>query len=103
MKKLDLLKITLLNVVDAIDASNTNLDEDQCEEIIDLVNKLTLPRNKFSKYQSYKYLGLSRATFDRYVKDGIIPKSRKEPGFTEKFWYKEDLDSAKPKIKELNK
>ena len=62
MKKLDLLKTTLLSIINNIDTGNTNLDESQCEEIIELVNKITLPKNKYSKYQSYEYLGLSRAT-----------------------------------------
>ena len=85
MKKLDLLKTTLLSIINNIDTGNTNLDEAQCEEIVELINKITLPKNKYSKYQSYKYLGLSRATFDRYIKDGLIPEGRKEAGFKEKF------------------
>lgn len=103
MSKIELLKITLLNVIDNIDANNTNLTEEQCEEAIDLMNKMLHAENKYSKYQSCKYLHLSRATFDRYVKDGIIPEGRKEVGFTPKFWYKRDLDEARSKIKNNKK
>ena len=85
MNKLKLLKIGLLNIVDNIDSGNTYLSEEQCEELIDTINRLSLVNNKYSKYQSYQYLGLSRATFDRYIKDGIIPEGRKESGFKEKF------------------
>lgn len=101
MNKLKLLKIGLLNIVDNIDSGNTYLSEEQCEELIDTINRLSLVNNKYSKYQSYQYLGLSRATFDRYIKDGIIPEGRKESGFKEKFWYKKDLDESKKKIMNL--
>lgn len=103
MSKIILLKTCLLNLIDRIDSGNSNIEEDQCEEIIEMINKMTVAKNKYSKYQSYKYLGLSRATFDRYVKDGLIPEGRKESGFTEKFWYKNDLDVAKYKILDWNR
>ena len=43
-------------------------------------------------------MGISRATFDRYVKDGIIPKGRRQQGFKEIFYLKKDLDDVKCKI-----
>ena len=103
MKKLEQLKISLLSIVSNIDSGNSNLDDDQCEDLINTINQIALVKNKYSKYQSYRYLGLSRATFDRYVKDGIIPEGRKESGFKEKFWYKKDLDKAKETILSFNK
>lgn len=102
MKKLELLKLSLLSLVDNIDSGNTHLDEDQCDMVIETINKMALVKNKYSKYQSYNYLGLSRATFDRYVKDGLIPEGRKEAGFKEKFWYKKDLDEARNNILRRN-
>lgn len=59
---------------------------------------MTIAENKYSKYQACKYLGISRATFDRYVKDGIIPEGRRQQGFKEIFYLKKDLDNAKHKI-----
>ena len=38
------------------------------------------------------YLGVSRATFDNYVIDGLLPKGIKEDGFKELSWNKSDLD-----------
>lgn len=38
------------------------------------------------------YLGVSRATFDNYVRDGLLPKGIKEDGFKELSWNKSDLD-----------
>ena len=45
-----------------------------------------------SKIAACDYLGISRATFDNYVRDGFIPKGRKDEGFKELSWSKIDLD-----------
>jgi hypothetical protein len=79
------VKNALLKIVDAIDTSNSRFDEDDALEIIELANRLTNTKNKLSKYQSCKYLNVSRATFDNYIRDGKIPKGKKEQGFTELF------------------
>lgn len=98
MNKLGILKTCLQQLINNIDAGNTHLEEDQCVEIIEMINHMTIADNKYSKYQACKYLGLSRATFDRYVKDGIIPEGRRQQGFKEIFYLKRDLDDAKNKI-----
>lgn len=53
---------------------------------------ITNKNEKLSKYQACKYLKVSRATFDNYVKAKKIPNGRKQIGFKELFWYKKDLD-----------
>jgi predicted DNA-binding transcriptional regulator AlpA len=45
-----------------------------------------------SKTQAADYIGVSRATFDNYVRDGFIPKGEKVESFKELRWYKSDLD-----------
>ena len=85
MNKLLLLKSILINIIDRIDSGNSNLTEDELEETIDYLNKLTNTENKLSKYQSCKYLNISRSTFDNYVKEGKIPEGKKQQGFKEKF------------------
>lgn len=47
---------------------------------------------EMSKVQACDYLGVSRATFDNYVRDGFIPKGVKQEGFKELSWNKADLD-----------
>lgn len=44
------------------------------------------------KVMACDYLGVSRATFDNYVRDGFIPKGIKEDGFKELSLNKSDLD-----------
>ena len=91
----ELVKKSLLNIIDNIDSGNSTFDTDESLQIVQLANELTNNKNKLSKYQACKYLNVSRATFDNYVKSGKIPEGRKEQGFKEKFWYLSDLKAIK--------
>ena len=92
MQKLELLKLVLQQIINNIDSGNSNISDDMCNELLDVINKATNTQNKLSKYQACKYLNISRATFDNYVRAGKIPKGEKEQGFKELFWTKESLD-----------
>lgn len=92
MSKIELLRLALQNAIDSIDCNNSNASDEQCDEIIEVVNRVLNTKNKLSKYQACKYLNISRATFDNYVRAGKIPKGEKEQGFKELFWTKESLD-----------
>lgn len=93
--KLNVLKSTLEQIIDDIDSNNSKANEDELDMILDMINKTTNTQKKLSKYQACKYLGISRATFDNWVKEGKIPEGIKEQGFKEKFWIKSDLDKLK--------
>lgn len=95
MDKMKLLKLVLKQIIDDIDAGNTHASNEELDGIFDVINKTANTQNKLSKYQACKYLNISRATFDNWVRDGKIPEGRKEQGFKEKFWYKYDLDKVK--------
>lgn len=89
---LKIIKEILLKIVNDIDTGNSNLSSEECEEVIDYLSGITNKNEKLSKYQACKYLKISRATFDKYVADGKLPKGRKQQGFKELFFYKKDLD-----------
>lgn len=93
--KLTTLKFALEQIIDDIDCNNSKADEESLDKILNMINKATNTQNKFSKYQACKYLNISRATFDNWVREGKIPEGKKEQGFKEKFWIKEDLDKVK--------
>lgn len=95
MEKMKLLKNCLQTIIENIDCGNSKISEEECEELLDAINKATNVQNKLSKYQAIKYLGISRATFDNLVKEGKIPKGKKEQGFKELFWEKKVLDEFK--------
>lgn len=90
---LKLIRDILQKFIDDIDADNSNLSyEQQCQLIQVLSNVNAGQDNEMNKTQAADYLGVSRATFDNYVRDGFIPKGKQIGKFKELRWYKSDLD-----------
>ena len=73
-------------IIENIDAGNSNLTEEECITIVDTIKRLSQKERLISKYQAYTYLNVSRATFDRFVQEGRLPKGKKIAGFKELFW-----------------
>ena len=86
-----LIRSLLQNCIDRIDAGNSNLSADEEMKVIELLKKYTNKDRKISKYQSCEYLNMSRANFDKYIREGKIPKGKKEAGFKELFWKESEL------------
>lgn len=97
---LKIVRDLLLRIVDDIDAGNTNITESDAMEIVDNLKRLTDKENRLSKYAACKYLNVSRATFDNYVRDNKLPRGKHEVGFKELSWSKKDLDEFVKKCKE---
>ena len=90
---LHIIKTILQKYIDDIDADNSNISyEQQCDILKILSNVNTGQQNEMNKTQAADYLGVSRATFDNYVRDGFIPKGKQVGNFKELRWYKSDLD-----------
>ena len=89
---LEAIKKYLLQIVDDIDCSNSDISEEEALEIANVLKKYTRKDIPMSKYQAYTYLNISRATFDNLVREGKLPEGKKIAGFKEKFWYKKDLN-----------
>lgn len=75
-----------------IDAGNSNITEDEALELAKVLSSYTDKTQKMSKYKACQYLNISRATFDNYVREGLLPRGTKESGFKELFWQQKDLD-----------
>ena len=88
---INLIRSLLQNFIDRIDTGNSNLSADEELEVIELLKKYTDKDRKFSKYQACTYLNMSRATFDKYIREGKIPKGKKEAEFKEIFWNESEL------------
>lgn len=88
---INLIRSLLQKCIDRIDAGNSNISADEEIEIIELLKKYTDKDRKLSKYQACKYLNMSRATFDKYIREGKMPKGKKEAGFKELFYMESDL------------
>lgn len=89
---LKIIRELLLKIVDNIDAGNSNLSEDEALQAIDYLKKLTNKEKRLSKYEACRYLNISRATFDNYVRAGKLPRGKHEEGFKELSWTQKDLD-----------
>ena len=94
---LQAIKSLLLGIVDDIDAGNSNITEEDAAQIVKALRAYSRKDAPMSKYQAYTYLGISRATFDNYVRAGKIPPGRKVQGFRELQWRKKDLAAVKKK------
>lgn len=87
----------LQGIIDDIDAGNTNINEEEAIEVAKVISELRKD-NGISKYAACEYLNISRATFDRYIAEGKLPKGEHEIGFKELRWYKKDLDECIKKM-----
>lgn len=93
MPMLKIIKELLLKIVEDIDAGNSNLSENDQIEVINIIHHFTDKTERMSKYSACKYLNVSRATFDSYIREGKLPKGKHTIGFKELSWSKKDLDS----------
>lgn len=87
-----IIRTLLQKFIDDIDSDNCNITMEQQSKIISVLSNIANPDYRMSKVQACDYLGVSRATFDNYVRDGFIPKGVKQEGFKELSWQKSDLD-----------
>ena len=89
---LQLIKKLLEQIIDDIDTGNSNMTYDEQCKVLHFIQNMTDKDQRMSKIQACDYLGLSRSTFDSYVRAGLIPKDKVQEGFKEKSWMKYDLD-----------
>lgn len=82
-----------MKIVNDIDAGNSNITEKEAMELTKVLQSYTDKTVKMSKYEACKYLNVSRATFDNYVRAGRLPRGKHEAGFKELSWDKKTLDA----------
>lgn len=83
-----LLVKALRELADKIEDGTCEASEDEMLDIFKLVT-----HEAMSKDRACAYLNMSRATFDNWVRLGVIPRGRKRVGFKELVWYRDELDS----------
>lgn len=96
---LKVIKSLLEKIINDIDCGNSNITEDEAMEMIKVIKSYTDRTQRLSKYQACQYLNMSRATFDNYVREGKLPRGKKEVGFKELFWTQKGLDEFKKNCK----
>lgn len=88
---LNVIKEQLLKIIENIDAGNSNISEEEAINTLKYIRELTDQDKRLSKYQACQYLNISRSSFDNYVREGKLPRGKKEAGFKELSWSKKEL------------
>lgn len=92
---LNIIRKLLEKIINDIDAGNSNITEEEGQQIVAMLSGIT--DNRMSKYQACQYLNISRATFDNLVRDGFLPEGKHQAGFKEKYWRRTDILKYNPK------
>lgn len=87
----ELIKSCLKKFIDEIDAGNSYLTEEEERRVVDAVKRYFRKNNEWNKYQSYTFLNMSRASFDKKVREGKIPKGKKKQGSRELYWSEKEI------------
>ena len=69
---------------------NSNLTEDEIDSVMESLAKFN--QDRVSKDGACKLLGMSRTTFNRKLKEGVIPPGHKERGWKELSWSKSEIE-----------
>lgn len=92
-----LIRDLLAERIEAIDAGNSNIDEESAVSILKAITDSTDMTKRVSKYKACQILCISRATFDNYVREGKLPQGEHTIGFKEKSWSMKDINDFKNK------
>lgn len=90
-----LIRDLLADKIEAMDAGNSNLDEESAIAILKVIGDSTDMTKRVSKYKACQILCISRATFDNYVREGKLPQGEHTIGFKEKSWSMYDINKFK--------
>ena len=90
----------LRSIADKIDDGSISSNPEETMQVMETIKGFVDKEQRLSKYEACRYLNISRATFDNYVREGKLPKVQKQAGFKELSWSYKDLNDA---IKRLRK
>lgn len=83
----------LRSIADKIDDGSISSNPEETMQVMETIKGFVDKEKRLSKYEAYRYLNVSRATFDNYVRAGKLPRGKHEAGFKELSWDKKDLDA----------
>ena len=92
MELISVIRKQLVNIINNIDAGNSNLTEDEALSVMKAIAKYSRKDAPLSKSAACAYLGIGRSKFDSLVRGGKLPSGKKLLGFKELHWVKRDLD-----------
>jgi predicted DNA-binding transcriptional regulator AlpA len=83
----------LRSIADKIDDGSISSNPEETMQVMETIKGFVDKEKRLSKYEACRYLNVSRATFDNYVRAGKLPRGKHEAGFKELSWSKKDLDA----------
>lgn len=82
----------LRSIADKIDDDSISSNPEETMQVMETIKGFVDKEKRLSKYEACRYLNVSRATFDNYVRAGKLPRGKHEAGFKELSYSKKDLD-----------
>lgn len=89
----------LRRIADKIDEGSISSNPEETMQVMETIKGFVDKEKRLSKYEACRYLNVSRATFDNYVRLGKIPRGKHQAGFKELSWSEKDLDNAIKRLK----
>ena len=93
----------LRSIADKIDDGSISSNPEETMQVMETIKGFVDKEKRLSKYEACRYLNVSRATFDNYVRAGKLPRGKHEAGFKELSYSKKDLDQFIEKMKDERK
>lgn len=82
----------LRSIADKIDDGSISSNPEETMQVMETIKGFVDKEKRLSKYEACRYLNVSRATFDNYIRAGKLPRGKHEAGFKELSYSKKDLD-----------
>lgn len=95
---LNIISKLLRRIADRIDEGSISSNSEETMQVMEAIQGFVDKEQRLSKYEACRYLNISRATFDNYVRAGKLPRGKlprgkHEAGFKELSWDKKTLDA----------
>lgn len=88
------IRKVLVELIERIDSGQCATTDEQEKMFLDLCTVIADKERRVSKYNACRHLGMSRAKFDRMIKEGKLPPGKKTEGWKELSWGINELDEA---------
>lgn len=89
----------LRRIADKIDEGSISSNPEETMQVMETIKGFVDKEKRLSKYEACRYLNVSKATFDNYVRAGKLPRGKHQAGFKELSWSEKDLDNAIKRLK----
>lgn len=101
--QMKLIRTALVQFINDIDTSNSNITGDAADKLIDYINELLKDTRGYHAYACYTYLGIGHSTWKKLIEKGDISHGFRSAGSKENTWSKEEIEEYSIKSGKKNK